>query len=166
MGSGPTIYFHSPCFDGMVSCVLAWEFLETDQGWPIRNIRSVNYDLRANWLNLKLVRPSAVLDFLYHPSASFWADHHATTFVTPEAENDYGKRLSHEPSNVVYDPRCGSTALLLSSTLYSFFAGKPRFEEMVKWADKIDSARYDSVGEAIFGESPALRINLSLMLGC
>jgi hypothetical protein len=35
---------------------------------------------------------------------------------------------------------------------------------MVEWADKIDSARYDSVEEAILGDAPALQIRASLML--
>src|SRR6185312_10838411 len=43
-------------------------------------------------------------------------------------------------------------------------AHKPHFTEMVEWAEKIDSARYSSVEEAILGDAPALRINRSILL--
>ena len=165
MRGEPKIYFHSPCFDGMISCVLAWEYLETDQRWPISNVHSVNYDLRSNWLNVNLGKRSAVLDFLYHPSAVFWADHHSTTFVSPQVEADCDARMRRESSTILYNPQSGSTASLLWKRLNSFFVGRHRLQEMMQWADKIDAARYDSVNEAILGDTPALRINFSLMLG-
>ncbi len=148
----------------MISCVLAWEFLETDQSWSVRHIRPVNYDLRANWLNLDLSKPCAVLDFLYHPSARFWADHHPTTFISPKAKADYDARICHGASSILYKPQCGSTASLLWNSFHSFFEPYHRLREMMEWADKIDSARYESVNEAILGDAPALRINFSLML--
>lgn len=160
-----TIYFHSPCFDGLISCVLAWDFLETERGWDIRNLRSINYDARSSWLASNVNESCAVLDFLYHPSAGFWADHHPTTFISPETEECYNARVVRDSSSVVYNPRYGSTASLLWDRFESFFATRDRLREMMHWADKIDSARYESVEEAIFGEAPALRINYSLMLG-
>jgi len=39
------------------------------------------------------------------------------------------------------------------------------YAEPVKWADKIDGARYESVTEAIFPSVPALRISLGLVFG-
>jgi hypothetical protein len=38
----------------------------------------------------------------------------------------------------------------------------PRFEEMARWSNKIDAARYDDVEEAVFGDKPALRIARAL----
>jgi len=160
-----TIYFHAPCFDGLISCVLAWDFLETDQGWRICHLRPVNYDVRANWLTFNVTESCAVLDFLYHPSAGFWADHHPTTFINANVEASYSARIFREPSAILYNPQYGSTSSLLWDRFHSFFATRDRFRELVHWADKIDSARYESVEEAIFGEAPALRINSTLMLG-
>lgn len=156
------LYFHSPCFDGITSAVLAWDFLEINQDWTLEELHCVNYDLRANWLSTELQTPCAAVDFLYHPQAQFWADHHLTTFLTEEAESDYERRKS---SWLIYDSRSGSCASLLwSHLLESFNYRNPRYEEMVEWAEKIDSARYTSVNEAIFGDAPALRINSSLAL--
>jgi hypothetical protein len=107
------------------------------------------------------------LDFLYHPSAGFWADHHSTTFANATVEASYEKRLLRQmPSTtLLYDPHCDSTAALLWKTFQAFFSDRNELREMVLWADKIDSARYGSVNEAMFGEHPALRINLSLIRG-
>lgn len=160
-----TIIFHSPCFDGIISCVLAWDLLENDRGWSVRQIRPVNYDARANWLASDIDQSCAVLDFLYHPSAGFWADHHPTTFVTATMEMDYHNRMYRYPQSLLYNPQSGSTAALIWNKFYTFFQSRPRLWDLKFWADKIDSARYDSVEEAIFGDSPALRINLSLMRG-
>jgi hypothetical protein len=41
----------------------------------------------------------------------------------------------------------------------------PRYDEMVEWADRIDSARYASVEEAVLGDAPALQIRASLAAG-
>src|ERR1700730_12947447 len=160
MGNGAHLYFHSPCFDGIVSCVLTWDFLETCQDWSVEEIHSVNYDSKATWLSTSLSPKSAVVDFLYHPDAQFWADHHATTFLNEEVKSDFERRMSRW---FVYDERSGSCSMLLWKHFANSFGYRNlRYENLVEWADRIDSARYTSVEEAIFGVNPALRINLSL----
>src|ERR1043166_3033256 len=148
------LYFHSPCFDGMISCVLAWDFLEGNQDWKIIELCSVNYDSRSSWLTTQLKSPCAVVDFLYHPQAQFWADHHLTTFLSKDAERDFERRKN---PCLIYNDRSGSCAMLLWTHLAdSFNHRNSQYEEMVIWADKIDAARYESVREAILGDSPAL----------
>lgn len=151
------IYFHSPCFDGIVSAVLVWDFLEKRDGWVSLVLRAVNYDKRDSWLRNPLEEPNAVVDFLYHPGAQFWADHHPTTFLTDAARRDFfGKR---ENQRLIYDPGAGSCAALLWDRLYKLFGHRSdRYRELVEWADKIDSARYSSVEEAMSATVPALRI--------
>lgn len=156
------LYFHYPCFDGVVSAALAGEFLETHRGWNIGELFPVNYALRSTWLSGELRHPCAIVDFLYHPSADFWADHHATSMLTKDAEADYQRRKQSFP--LYFDEHAGSCASLLFQYLAHALAGKPHFGEMVEWAEKIDSARYASVEEAILGEAPALRINRSILL--
>lgn len=161
MSRQATLYLHFPCFDGTVSGVLTKHLLES-RGWEFEEIQPVNYDIRSTWLSNRLERPCAVVDFLYHPDAEFWADHHSTTFLDAEAEQDFERRKGE---CVVYDSEADSCASLLWNRFSTNF-GPPqaeRFEEMVRWAEKIDSARYDSVQEAILGDSPALRISFSLM---
>lgn len=162
MSQGAYLYFHFPCFDGITSCVLTWDFLETSQGWKFKKFSSVNYESRANWLSTTLHTPCAVVDFLYHPEAQFWADHHLTTFLNEEIRQDFERR---KDKWLIYSSRSGSCAMLLWSRLADSFGYRnPHYKEMVEWADKIDSARYSSVSEAILGDAPALRISSSLAL--
>jgi hypothetical protein len=156
------LYFHSPCFDGIVSAVLIWDYLENREGWDQISLHPVNYHLREEWLVSHLEEPSAVVDFLFHPQAAFWADHHLTTFLTEQARENFETRRG--PA-LVYDPRAGSCAGLLWRHLADELGyHNLRYEQLVPWAEKTDSARYDSVQEAILSSSPALQISASLAL--
>lgn len=156
------LYFHSPCFDGIISAVLALDFLERSQKWTFNELRPVDYDRKDHWLSEKFSKPFAVVDFLYHPDAKFWADHHQTSFLSPSLKRNF-ERQKH-PYHF-YNSRTGSCAMLLWRTLSrSFNYQNNRYAELVKWADKIDSARYKSVKEAIDGDHPALRVNRTLAI--
>lgn len=157
-----TLYFHYPCFDGLVSGVLAWEFLETHENWRITEFCPVNYKLRDHWLEDRLKKPCAIVDFLYHPRADFWADHHQTSMLTAEAEADYQARKGR--THLFFDRGAPACATVLYRHLRKFLFHKPHFQEMVHWAKKIDSASYSSVEEAILGDAPALRISRSLLI--
>jgi hypothetical protein len=163
--NAPHLYFHSSCFDGIVSSVMTADFLEKTQGWTLQGdqLVAVGYDKKSSWLSEDLPIPCAVVDFLYHPQAVFWADHHGTTFLSDAAKQDFERRRGPW---LVYDKQSGSCARLL----HNHFARclgftDPRYNEMVEWADKIDSARYTSVAEAILGDTSALRIRASLAAG-
>lgn len=156
-----TLYFHYPCFDGLVSAALAWEFLEAEEGWRVGELCPVNYTVRNSWLASELKHPCAIVDFLYHPSADFWADHHATSMLSKEAEADYQRRRAEFP--LYFDEQAGSCASLLFRHVGHALAHKPHFHELIEWAEKIDSARYESVEEAILGDAPALKINRSIL---
>ena len=157
------IYFHSVCFDGIISAVLTWDFLESHDGWHDLSLHAVNYDKHTGWLSSALQEPAAVVDFLYHPQSSFWADHHVTSFVDDAVRQDYERRKT---PYLVYDERADSCAGLLWNHLARVFSHRSsRYAELIGWAEKIDAARYESVSEAIFAPSPALKINAGLSLG-
>jgi hypothetical protein len=162
MVSGANLYFHSPCFDGIASSVLTLDFLETSQGWTIEELIAVNYDNRTDWLSSKRRKPFAVVDFLYHPDADFWADHHQTTFLNQSLKRHFEE---NDGPYRVYNPRSGSCAKLLWRVLAQRFNYQNgRYRELVKWADKIDAARYSSVDEAISGQYPALNVQRTLVI--
>jgi hypothetical protein len=139
------------------------DFLENAQGWTLDQLIPASYDARSGWLSHELLTPCAVVDFLYHPQAVFWADHHGTTFLNEDAKRDFERRRG---AWLVYDDHSGSCARLLRNHLAECFSfADSRYDEMVEWADKIDSARYASVEEAILGDAPALRIRASLAAG-
>jgi hypothetical protein len=153
------VYLHFPCFDGVVSAVLASEYLRRKEGWETREIIPVDYSRQSEWADSALAEPAVVVDFLYHPKAIFWADHHSTSFTSDALKADYLKKKSPE---LLYDPKASSCADVLWRKVYRRLR-EPRFREMVRWAHRIDGARYASVEEAVWGDAPALRINQSLM---
>jgi hypothetical protein len=155
-----TLYFHYPCFDGLISAVLAAEFLERHEDWHISDFEPVDYSLRDKWLSTDLKGRAAIVDFLYHPQAEFWVDHHQTSILTPQAKEDFERRKQH--LRLIFDPRANSCAALLYRNLRRFLSDKPHLKDMVAWAEKIDAAKYSSVKEAILGEAPALRIARTL----
>lgn len=158
----PELYFHSPCFDGVASAVLALDFLEKRLDWKSVRLVPVNYNVKRWWAWLPLASDAAIVDFLYHPHSCFWADHHATTTVPdiPLATARSGSQL------FAFDPEAPSCAVLLQRHLERHLQHRNRFyDELVRWATKIDAARYDTVEEAVFDEAPALRINRALLVG-
>src|SRR5271154_4827632 len=48
MSRGAWMYFHSPCFDGIISAVIASDFLESRAGWKFERFRPVDYNIKAN----------------------------------------------------------------------------------------------------------------------
>ncbi len=159
MADALTLYLHFPCFDGVVSAVLAAEYMERQFGWKTAKIVPINYSGREAWAAQEIARPAAVVDFLYHPDADFWADHHQTTFLTPELEANF--RRSGSPS-LLYDAKASSCAEVIWRK-FPRHLREPRLKEMVDWARRIDGARYDSVEEAVLGNAPALRISFSFL---
>jgi len=158
----PELYFHAPCFDGVASAVLALDFLEKRLEWESVRLAPVNYNVKRWWAWRPLARDAAVVDFLYHPQARFWADHHATS---PVPDNLLVSARSGHPF-LAFDPQAPSCALLLQRHLEQHHQHRNRvYDELVGWATKIDAARYDTVQEAMFDEAPALRINKALLVG-
>lgn len=156
-----TLYFHGACFDGLVSGTLAWIFLE-GEGWQFEDFIPMDYGARKSWLSTRLKAPAAVVDFLYHPDAEFWADHHPTTFLTANAREDFLKRQAR--GYLLFDEQAGSCATLLWNALRAKLPNAEQYRDAVSWAEKIDTASYSSVDEAIWGDSPALRIKQSLSM--
>ncbi len=157
------LYFHSPCFDGISSAVLMLDFLKNTQGWTFFILHSVNYYLREKWLSLTLEKPSAIVDFLYHPKADYWADHHPTTFLTENVKKEFEIKKN---KYYIYDREANSCAgLLVQYFKREFNYLNSRYLELARWAEKTDSASYESPEEAVFPSAPALRISQSLVLG-
>lgn len=163
MNSHPVhLYFHSPCFDGIVSAAIASDYLEQAKGFPQTHLHVVNYHLRDQWLASELIRPAVVVDFLYHPAAEFWADHHATAFLSDDMRRDYEGRRGPD---IFYDRSSSSCALLIWKQWGQRLPRPPaHYQELVEWADRIDSARYESADETVAFDAPALQISLAMSM--
>lgn len=157
-GNRVHLYFHSPCFDGTVSAALLADYLSTADHADVE-LHPVNYHLNDQWPALALEQPAAVVDFLYHPGASIWFDHHSTTFINQQFEEDWRGR--RDPL-IVYDRRMSSCAMLIWQAGLRFTGDH---HEKVVAADLIDAARYESPQQAVYGDAPAFRISASFAVG-
>ncbi len=151
---GTSLHFHAQCFDGVVSAVIARAYLTEREEWPDPTLIPVTYAVQQDWLKTAFGPRTAVIDFLFHPEARFWADHHETAFVGPRPQR-------MEPL-WFYDPKAGSCAGLLGRVLSERKFDTQRFSELIAWAERIDAARYASPEEAVFARAPALLVNASL----
>lgn len=155
------LLFHAPCFDGIASAVLTHDFLSSHAGWSEIALKGVGYKESRSWLRQRLGPRTAIVDFLYHPQAVFWADHHATPFLDEQTEKDFGARA--KDACLAYDAAAPSCAVLIQRHLQRVFNYRNhRFDALVTWATKIDSADYGSPAEALSADIPAIRLNLSL----
>ncbi|MEK7154108.1 MAG: hypothetical protein AAB792_00935, partial [Patescibacteria group bacterium] len=115
--------------------------------------------LKKNWANFKFREPFIIIDFLYHPKASWWFDHHPTSFARKVWREKFKGDKNH-----VFDLIKKSACDLMAGHLKKEFNYKlPKFiTGLIKWATIIDSASYKSAKEAIESRQPAIKLALAL----
>jgi len=151
------LYFHTQCFDGVLSAALLLEWLRAAKGWKHCSLHPVGYEVRATLWPGKLEQPAAVVDFLFHPDAEFWFDHHETAFSVFRAPASLSQTQ-------IFDSSAKSAAGLIWRHLFrTHHHREDRFRPAIAWANKIDSAGYESVDEAFSTDSPAMTIRAALM---
>lgn len=156
------LYFHND-FDGIASGAVMLDFLK-GRGDKIISFKPVNYfaELRKKWPGFKFREPFMLVDFMYHPKAAFWFDHHSSTFINKSWQEDFVNDKAH-----YFAPRFKSCCSAIISHLGKQFGYRPTrlIKELVKWADVVDSASYKSARQAVELKEPGLRLALFLE-GC
>lgn len=94
----------------------------------------------------------AVVDFQFHPGATYWVDHHATAFVAPEHEQQV--TVGQHPW-WVYDPTAPSCAQLLGDTLRARGMYPSTMSTWEALATRVDTAAYTSPDDYILLTDPA-----------
>jgi len=158
------VYHHND-FDGRASAAVMLAFLRS-RGDDIEHFVPVNYYLLSQWLSEDFFKkhklfkgqrnPAIVVDFLYHPKAAWWFEHHPTTFKKPE----WAKRFRADQQHHLA-PQYPSCTHLVYDALRKNFGWKPprHIKELVKWLDVIDGAQYRSARQTIEFKEPALQVN-------
>ena len=132
-----TIYFHVD-YDGLVSAAILVSLCRTQA-----ELKGVDYDMKQDWAKLKLGSQSAVVDFLYHPDATVWFDHHGTPFVTPEWQAKY-----HSDAHHFWDPSAPACPPVIAKHLDLGHRHTEHFANYIYWSEIIDSARYETPTQA------------------
>ncbi len=156
------VIYHDRCFDGAASAALFARFLQDYYYCAGTFIfRGVIHTPRFQWHDGWFDGDeNAIVDFRYSrdPRVTWWFDHHQSAFLSPEDERHFrAHRLPHR----VLDPTSSSCASLIAGYLkrkYGYEAVE--LNELVRWADIIDGAKFPTPESAVEILSPALRLKL------
>lgn len=154
---------HGHCFDGLASTVLFRRLLE-------RVHPDAQFEVLSCGYGTMQVRPTpevlsgdgnAILDFRYFPidSLTFYFDHHRTAFQSEEDRQHFERRAAREPHRFIVNVDCTSCTKLIARLAESEYGVDLQdLGQLVAWADKIDSADFDSAKEATDREEPIMRL--------
>ncbi len=155
------VLHHGNCFDGCASAAIFSRFFAEREG---ASLAGVSYEplhhqqgdpFAGHPLDADV---NACVDFRFSasPRLHWWFDHHASAFATPAdraafERDDTGRKF--------WDPAAPSCTGFIARTVAERFGwSAPELAELVRWADVIDAARFDSAATAVRLEEPALRI--------
>jgi len=113
---------------------------------------------------------NAIVDFKYYnsPRVTWWFDHHQSAFMTPEDHQDFlasqtgagGDKLK---GGKFYDPdyvSCTSLIADVAREKYGFDTAP--LAELIRWADIVDGARYESAEAAVGMAEPAMKLTMAI----
>ena len=103
---------------------------------------------------------NAIVDFKYCASdrLTWWFDHHQSAFLSDADEAHYRRDQSGKK---FYDPQYRSCTQFIADTTRERFGYDPsEMSELIRWADIIDGARYESPEAAVMMPEPAMRLTL------
>ncbi len=154
------ILHHANCFDGCASAALFSRWFTERESGPVEVVtRPVQHGPGPVFPpDAFQADVNAVVDFRYSPSPrlDWWFDHHASGFPTPADraafEADHGGQKFWDPGA----PSCTGFIARVLGERYGWLP--PELEELIRWADVIDAARFPSAAMAVRLEEPALRI--------
>lgn len=162
------VYFHKD-FDGFVAAALFLRINDESQliGAVSPSLNAVDYSIKETWLKTKLSQPSVVIDFLYHPRAEWWFDHHVSTFLNEKhkekyqnSEKQYWNIKAPSCAALIKDNLQQSCSLFMSSDDYSRIVNS--FSDWIYWSDIIDNAKYENPAQVVELNHPCLQINETL----
>jgi hypothetical protein len=151
---------HGHCFDGMCSAALFTRLARAEIAERANFIyRACGYGPEQAGVDPAILSgdENAILDFRYskHPKLSWYFDHHATAFASPDDRADFEKDGG---KHKFYDPRYGSCTKLIHDVSREQFGLEDSaiIVELVRWADIIDAARFPSADMAVVRSEPPL----------
>ncbi len=153
------LLYHGNCFDGCASAALFGRFARERLGHPADQIvyRPLQHQQGDPFPpDAFAAEVTACVDFRYSPRLHWWFDHHASAFPTPADREAFERDASGQK---FWDPKAPSCTGFMVGTLAERFGWRADdLAELVRWADVIDAARFDSPRTAVALDEPALRI--------
>lgn len=159
---------HGHCFDGMASAALFAHLIRRLRHGTALELKFLSCGYGPNmsqvpphWLTGE---ENAILDFRYTASKrlSWYFDHHATGFGSDEeraAALAGAEPARDQGPHVYHDAAYGSCTRLIADTSRSVFGvDTGDLTELITWAERIDTASFDSAADAIRRDEPILQL--------
>jgi len=161
------VFYHDKCFDGACSAALFTRF-HRQRIAPGSSYQYHGLVHRAGALFDESEfsgDENAIVDFKYSssPRITWWFDHHLSAFLTPQDQAHF-LACQRDPvcaAHKFFDPTytsCTSYLAHIASTRYGF-STEP-VADLVRWADIVDGARYESPEAAVEMAAPAMKLTL------
>jgi hypothetical protein len=108
---------------------------------------------------------NAIVDFKYSasPKVTWWFDHHQSAFLSAEDQRSFeaGQADGSERMRKFFDPNYIScTSLIADVAQVNFGFNTAPLLELIKWADIVDGARYESANAAVEMAAPAMKLTM------
>jgi hypothetical protein len=161
------VFYHDKCFDGACSASLFTRFhrecIARDASYGYHGLVH-----RAGALFNEqdfTGDENTIVDFKYSasPAITWWFDHHLSAFLTPKDQEDYRQgmadgRYGHRRFYDASYTSCAGFLAHIAATRFGFDATP--VADLVKWADIVDGALYESPQAAVEMAEPAMKLTL------
>jgi hypothetical protein len=168
------VFYHDHCFDGACSASVFTRFhrecIGTAQEFSYGGLM---HRAGALFDEAAFVEgENAIVDFKYSASSkvTWWFDHHQSAFLTPADQQHFieWQKLADTPGpewfgGKFYDPAYVSCTSLIADVArdkFGFDTGP--LAELIRWADIVDGARYESAQAAVEMAAPAMKLTLAI----
>jgi hypothetical protein len=152
---------HGHCFDGLSSAVLFTRLMhERGLGQAQFEYKACGYGMSQQRAEERLLvgDENAILDYRFSgsPKLTWYFDHHRTAFHS-DAEREAFEATHNE--QFFFDATYSScTKLIADTALKKFGFSDPTLDPLVRFADIVDSARFESPEQAIDRNDPLMRL--------
>ncbi len=161
------VFFHDKCFDGACSASLFTRFhRECINACAEYSYHGLVHRAGALFNESEFTGDeNAIVDFKYSasPRITWWFDHHQSAFLT-EQDREHYLACQRDPACAArkfFDPSytsCTGFLAHIASTRYGFDAAP--VAELVRWANIVDGAKYESPEAAVEMAEPAMKLTL------
>src|SRR3984957_12312083 len=161
------IFYHDKCFDGACSASLFTRF-HRERGKTADSFSYHGLVHRAGALFDEKAfgsEENAIVDFKYFasPRVTWWFDHHQSAFLTVEDQKNFesGQADGSERMRKFFNPNYVScTSLIADIAQLNFGFDTAPLLNLIKWADIVDGARYESAKAAVEMAQPAMKLTM------
>lgn len=154
------VLYHDHCFDGAASAAFLSRFLK-DRFHPEAAFAYTGMAHKASGIfseDLFDGDINAIVDFKYCATdkLTWWFDHHQSAFLSAEDEQHF---LRDTSGKKFLDPAFKSCAGFIAEIARTKFDYNPSdLQELLKWAEIVDSANYPDADFAVALKEPALKL--------